>query len=130
MTAQVPGIKIPFVIFKRFDQAVIGLTAHDKVKRDRASVDWRYVGDGTVESAQIAGYWQRAENRQDSYEDRLTAADRTRINTFDNRVFGFAGDATLPVCITGGMVWQATVLIERGRERIAVPFLFDTGRSH
>ena len=42
----------------------------------------------------------------------------------------FAGDATLPVCITGGMVWQATVLIERGRERIAVPFLFDTGRSH
>lgn len=74
--------------------AVINLTAKDKVKRDRASVDWRYAGDGTVESAQLAAYWQQSENRQASFEDRLTAADRTRINTFDNRVFGFAGDAT------------------------------------
>lgn len=82
--------------------AVIDLTTKDKVKRDRASVDWRYVGGGTVESAQIAAYWQQADNRQSSFEDRLTAADRIRINTFDNRVFGFAGDATLRLA-TGGL---------------------------
>jgi hemoglobin/transferrin/lactoferrin receptor protein len=73
--------------------AVIGLTAKDKIKRDRASLDWRYSGDGTVESAQLTGYWQQADNSQSAFEDRLTAADRSRINTFDNRVFGLAGDA-------------------------------------
>lgn len=39
----------------------------------------------------------------------------------------FVGEATLPVCITGQMDWQATVLIEAGSERIAVPFRFTTG---
>ncbi len=39
----------------------------------------------------------------------------------------FAGQATLPVCVTGRMTWQATVLVETGRTRIAVPFRFDAG---
>lgn len=39
----------------------------------------------------------------------------------------FTGQATLPVCVTGRMVWQATVLIESGRTRIAVPFRFEAG---
>lgn len=39
----------------------------------------------------------------------------------------FTGQATLPICITGRMVWQATVLIESGRTRIAVPFRFEAG---
>ena len=34
------------------------------------------------------------------------------------------GEATLPVCITGQMDWQATVLVEAGNQRIAVPFRF------
>lgn len=38
----------------------------------------------------------------------------------------FVGQATLPVCITGKMAWKATVLVETDRERIAVPFLFDS----
>lgn len=41
----------------------------------------------------------------------------------------FSGEATLPVCITGMMDWQATVLIETGSERIAVPYRFSSG-SH
>lgn len=41
----------------------------------------------------------------------------------------FSGEATLPVCITGAMDWQATVLIETGSERIAVPYRFSSG-SH
>ncbi len=39
----------------------------------------------------------------------------------------FKGEATLPVCVTGRMTWQATVLVETGRTRIAVPFRFVTG---
>lgn len=39
----------------------------------------------------------------------------------------FVGEATLPVCITGRMEWQATVLMAQGGQRIAVPFRFMTG---
>ncbi len=39
----------------------------------------------------------------------------------------FAGRTTLPVCVTGRMEWQATVLIEGGHRRIAVPFRFAAG---
>jgi hypothetical protein len=39
----------------------------------------------------------------------------------------FSAQATLPVCITGRMSWQATVLVESGRTRIAVPFRFEAG---
>ncbi|WP_306607511.1 hypothetical protein [Azonexus sp.] len=39
----------------------------------------------------------------------------------------FIGEATLPVCVTGHMTWQATVLLETSDARIAVPFRFVTG---
>jgi hypothetical protein len=39
----------------------------------------------------------------------------------------FSGQAILPICVTGRMTWQATVLIESGRQRIAVPFRFEAG---
>lgn len=42
----------------------------------------------------------------------------------------FVGEATLPVCITGGMAWQATVLLELAGQRLAIPFLFTTGKEH
>lgn len=38
----------------------------------------------------------------------------------------FAGNASLPVCVTGTMSWQATVLLETESQRIAVPFRFDS----
>ena len=38
-----------------------------------------------------------------------------------------AGEVTLPVCITGAMDWQVTVLIENGGERIAIPYRFSSG---
>lgn len=38
----------------------------------------------------------------------------------------YAGQATLPVCVTGTMAWRATVRIEAGRQIISVPFRFDT----
>jgi hypothetical protein len=39
----------------------------------------------------------------------------------------YAGEAVLPVCVTGRMLWQATVLVESGGTRIAVPFRFEAG---
>lgn len=39
----------------------------------------------------------------------------------------FVGQTTLPVCVTGRMTWQATVLLETGRQRVAVPFRLTTG---
>jgi hypothetical protein len=41
----------------------------------------------------------------------------------------FTAEATLPVCITGAMDWQVTVLVEHGGERIAIPYRFSAG-SH
>ena len=41
----------------------------------------------------------------------------------------YVAEATLPVCITGQMDWQATVLLETAGQRIAVPFRF-TSSSH
>lgn len=41
----------------------------------------------------------------------------------------FTGTASLPVCASGGMEWLATILIESGRERIAVPFRFASRRG-
>ncbi|MDK9702300.1 MAG: hypothetical protein OEL20_04115 [Sulfuritalea sp.] len=38
-----------------------------------------------------------------------------------------AGEASLPVCVSGGMTWVATVMVETDRQRFAVPFRFDTG---
>jgi len=41
----------------------------------------------------------------------------------------FSGQATLPVCITGTMQWDVTVIIETGRSVVAAPFRFEVG-SH
>jgi hemoglobin/transferrin/lactoferrin receptor protein len=69
--------------------SVMGLTAFDRMKRDRVSLDHRFEGgQGLIEAAQTTLYWQRSKTRQFSAEDRNTAADRTRDATFDNRVFG------------------------------------------
>ena len=39
----------------------------------------------------------------------------------------FAAEVSLPVCITGLMDWQVTVLLETGGERIAIPYRFSAG---
>ena len=37
----------------------------------------------------------------------------------------FTGSGTLPVCVTGAMAWDATVLVQAGRRTIAAPFRFE-----
>jgi hemoglobin/transferrin/lactoferrin receptor protein len=72
--------------------SVVGLTARDRTRRDRVSLDWRYQGTGFIDLAQFTIWYQDAQNRQFTAEDRNTAADRTRLNIFDNRVFGASGE--------------------------------------
>jgi hypothetical protein len=50
---------------------------------------------------------------------------RTILRAVDMR--HHVGQTVLPVCVTGRMLWQATVLVETGRTRIAVPFRFEAG---
>ena len=71
--------------------SVLGLTAFDKVRRDRVSLDHSFTGDdGFIGSAHTTLYYQDSQTRQFSAEDRNTAADRTRDATFNNEVFGAA----------------------------------------
>jgi len=39
----------------------------------------------------------------------------------------YVGQTTLPVCVTGRMLWQATLLVDAGGTRLAVPFRFEAG---
>ena len=38
----------------------------------------------------------------------------------------YASTISLPVCVSGGMTWLATVIVTTERQRITVPFRFDT----
>jgi hemoglobin/transferrin/lactoferrin receptor protein len=77
---------------------VDSLTADDSTERKRASLDWTWEGDGAVEYAHVAAYWQDGEDVQFALEERSPVGatprpDRERLNTFDNRVWGIAAEA-------------------------------------
>lgn len=69
------------------------LEGFDGGKRKRVSLDWSWEGEGAIDFARVALYWQGGEDNQYTEEDRTPAADRTRLNTFENRVIGAAADA-------------------------------------
>lgn len=78
---------------------VDALNARDTTERLRASLDWTYDGspEDAIEYAFLSAYWQDAEDRQFALEERTTltatpAPDRERLNTFENRVYGAAGE--------------------------------------
>jgi hemoglobin/transferrin/lactoferrin receptor protein len=105
---------------------VAGLQARDTGKRWRAGLDWTYDGAGLVQFARAAAYVQDADNCQFSAEDRVTLADRTRLNTLENRVYGGSGEIRLgfstgPVThrlVTGADI---SVLRQRGLRDGTVP---------
>ncbi|HWV59442.1 MAG TPA: TonB-dependent hemoglobin/transferrin/lactoferrin family receptor [Sphingopyxis sp.] len=69
------------------------LEGWDTGKRQRVSLDWSWEGEGAIDFARVALYWQDGEDRQYTEEDRTPSADRTRLNSFENRVFGASADA-------------------------------------
>ncbi len=74
--------------------STLGLTAHDTTHRDRASLDYRYRGTGIIDGIDAVIYTQSSKNSQYAWEDRNTAADRTRINLFNTKVSGLNIDLT------------------------------------
>ncbi len=78
------------------------LEGFDSGERKRVSLDWSWTGDGAIDFARAAIYWQDGDDRQYTEEDRTPAADRTRLNTFENRVFGASADARAEFA-TGGL---------------------------
>jgi len=71
--------------------SVLALRAADDIERDRVSLDQKVgFADGPVDQVQWSVFWQKSRTVQFTAEDRNTAADRTRRNTFDNRVYGVA----------------------------------------
>ena len=69
------------------------LVAHDTGERWRAAIDWRWADAGPFDYVQAALYLQNADDVQFTREDRTPAADRTRVNSFENRVWGSAIEA-------------------------------------
>jgi len=69
------------------------LQGMDTGERKRAALDWSWAGDGLIDAAHVAAYWQDGMDKQFTDEDRTPAADRERLNTFENRVIGGAADA-------------------------------------
>ncbi|WP_029416811.1 TonB-dependent hemoglobin/transferrin/lactoferrin family receptor [Brevundimonas bacteroides] len=86
---------------------VLNLTANDETTRDRVSLDWRGTDVFGLDRAHVAAYWQEAETRQFTFEDRTPAVDRTRDNTFDNRVYGVAADGRTTANL-GGVAHRLT----------------------
>jgi hemoglobin/transferrin/lactoferrin receptor protein len=72
--------------------AVIDLDARDRLSRERVSVEHRYADADAalVQRATTQLYAQRAEVHQFSAEDRFSATDRTRDNTYEQRVIGLS----------------------------------------
>jgi len=68
------------------------LRARDTGSRARIAGDWTWAGSGLVDYAHLTAYWQQAKDTQFTDEDRTPAADRERLNTFDNRVSGGAAE--------------------------------------
>ncbi|WP_422397268.1 TonB-dependent hemoglobin/transferrin/lactoferrin family receptor [Sphingopyxis kveilinensis] len=69
------------------------LEGWDTGERKRVSLDWSWEGEGIVDFARVALYWQDGEDSQYTEEDRTTLPDRIRLNTFENRVIGASADA-------------------------------------
>ena len=106
--------------------SVADLQARDTGKRWRVAADWQWAGSGTLEFARLAAYLQDADDRQFTFEDRTTLADRERLNTLENRVYGASAEARLRFAtgavqhrvIVGGDI---SVLRQRGLRDGTVP---------
>lgn len=71
------------------------LEARDSAERQRVALDWTWTPGGTLQFARAAVYWQDATDVQFTDEDRTPAADRERLNSFENRVVGASADVRL-----------------------------------
>lgn len=98
-TEVLTGLGPAFTFGPRPVWTVDALNARDTTERARALLDWTYDGNpgDAIEYAFLSAYWQDAEDRQFAFEERtsltaISAPDRERLNTFENRVYGAVGE--------------------------------------
>ena len=83
--------------------SALDLDTKDLLDRDRFSLEHRYtdLNATLVQRAETRVYWQDAKVNQFAVEDRNTAADRTRDNTFQTKVVGLS--TLLETNLNGGL---------------------------
>ncbi|MEH6683338.1 MAG: TonB-dependent hemoglobin/transferrin/lactoferrin family receptor [Qipengyuania sp.] len=102
----------PAFLFGPFPSWIVDdLTALDTTERGRVSIDWTYVGEGAIDYAHAAAYYQTGEDVQFTDENRSPVSatprpDRERLNTFENEVYGFSAEAR---SVFGGDAFRTTL---------------------
>ncbi len=83
--------------------SAVDLDTRDTVDRDRVSLEHRFndLNAPWVQRAETRVYWQDAKVNQFSLEDRNTAVDRTRDNSYTTKVVGLS--TLLQTSLTGGL---------------------------
>lgn len=79
-------------ILSGLSASVDKLTSHDTSERSRASLELISKFDGVLKSAHYNLFWQTSKDSQFTDEDRSILADRERLNTFNNEVYGLSTD--------------------------------------
>ncbi len=85
--------------------SVIDLQADDELTRNRVSLDYRYAGSAKewLMSASVTAYGQRAQTLSLNAEDRNTAADRRRDNTYRENARGLVASLVSEFSVAGVM---------------------------
>lgn len=76
--------------------SVLRLDADDHSRRQRASLAWSLddLNAGLIQQASLSVYQQRSEIRQQAFEDRTPAVDRSRDNRYEEKLSGLAAQAS------------------------------------
>ena len=102
----------PAFLFGPFPSWIVDdLTALDTTERGRVSLDWTYAGEGVIDFAHAAAYYQDGQDVQFTDEDRSPVGatprpDRERLNTFENEVYGASAEAR---SVFGGDAFRTTL---------------------
>ncbi len=102
----------PAFLFGPFPSWIVDdLTALDTTERGRVSLDWTYAGEGVIDYAHAAAYYQDGQDVQFTDEDRSPVSatprpDRERLNTFENEVYGASAEAR---SVFGGDAFRTTL---------------------
>lgn len=99
--------------------SAIDLDTRDHIERQRVSLEHRFndLNAELIQRAESRLYWQDARVRQYAAEDRYTAADRTRDNTYRSKVLGFS--TLLESNLTGWLNQRLTYGADWSRSRIS-----------
>ena len=99
--------------------STLDLDTRDQIERNRVSVEHRYsdLNAMWVQRAETRVYWQDARVSQLATEDRNTAADRTRDNSYNTKVAGFS--TLLESNLTGLVNQRVTYGVDWSKAEIA-----------